>query len=227
MLQYITNTECGVPIKDQVRAVLDGGGRWIQVRMKDATDEEIGKVIEEIMPMCLETEAFLILNDRVELAKKLNVGGVHLGKDDMPPSQARVVLGAAAVIGVTANTIDDIERVRYLDIDYIGLGPYRFTETKKNLAPVLGLEGIREICDKTQKEEILIPKVAIGDVKYDDVAALMDAGVNGVAVSGAIAFAKDIREETRRFVDLLAIYEKKELEKLDRDDRHDGDRHDK
>ncbi len=214
MLQYITNTDCGVPIKDQVKAVLDGGGRWIQVRMKDASDEEIKKVIDEIMPMCLETESFLILNDRVELAKTLNVGGVHLGREDMLPSQARVILGAAAVIGVTANTFEDVQAVRSLDVDYIGIGPFRYTETKKKLAPILGRDGIKAICDRMQEEEILIPKVAVGDVKYDDVAELMDAGVNGVAVSGAIAFAKDIREETRRFVDLLAVYEKKELEKL-------------
>lgn len=221
MLQYITNTDCNVPIKDQVRAVLDGGGRWIQVRMKEASDEEIKKVIDEIMPMCLETEAFLILNDRVELAKELNVGGVHLGREDMSASQARVILGAAAVIGVTANTFEDVEAVRYLDIDYIGIGPYRYTETKKNLAPVLGKEGIKEICDKMQKAEILIPKVAVGDVKYDDVPALMEAGVNGVAVSGAIAYSGDIKEETKRFVDLLAFYEKKELEKLDKDNNNE------
>lgn len=221
MLQYITNTDCNVPIKDQVRAVLDGGGRWIQVRMKEASDEEIKKVIDEIMPMCLETEAFLILNDRVELAKELNVGGVHLGREDMSPSQARVILGAAAVIGMTANTFEDVEAVRYLDIDYIGIGPYRYTETKKNLAPVLGKEGIKEICDKMQKAEILIPKVAVGDVKYDDVPALMEAGVNGVAVSGAIAYSGDIKEETKRFVDLLAFYEKKELEKLDKDNNNE------
>ena len=214
MLQYITNTACGVPIKDQVKAVLDGGGRWIQVRMKDASDDEIKKVVEEIMPMCLETESFLILNDRVELEKEINVGGVHLGREDMLPSQARVVLGAAAVIGVTANTFEDVLAVRALDIDYIGIGPYRFTETKKKLAPILGVEGIKAICDKMNEAEILIPKVAVGDVKFEDVPALMEAGVNGVAVSGAIAFAKDIKEETRRFVDLLAEYEKRELEKL-------------
>lgn len=214
MLQYITNTDCSVSIKDQVKAVLDGGGRWIQVRMKDASDEEISKVVKEIMPMCLETEAFLILNDRVELAKELNVGGVHLGRCDMLPSKARMILGAAAVIGVTANTFDDVLGVRALDIDYIGIGPFRFTETKKNLAPVLGLDGIKEICDRMQEQEILIPRVAVGDVKYDDVPDLMKAGVNGVAVSGAIAFAKDITAETRRFVDLLAVYEKKELDKL-------------
>lgn len=214
MLQYITNTECGVPIKDQVKAVIDGGGRWIQVRMKDASDEEIKNVVNEIMPMCLETESFLILNDRVELAKELQVGGVHLGREDMAPSQARVILGAGAVIGVTANTFDDIAAIRYLDIDYIGIGPYRYTETKKNLAPILGLEGIRDICRQMEKEEILIPKVAVGDVKFEDVAPLMEAGVNGVAVSGAIAFAKDIPAETKRFVDLLAVYEKREREKL-------------
>lgn len=71
MLQYITSTSSPVPVTEQVRQVLEGGCRWIQVRMKDASDEEIAGVIEEIKPMCLDKEAFLILNDRVELAKTL------------------------------------------------------------------------------------------------------------------------------------------------------------
>lgn len=214
MLQYITNTDCGVPVVDQVKAVIEGGGRWIQIRMKDASDEEISEVIGEIMPLCLETESFLILNDRVELAKTLQVGGVHLGREDMLPAQARTVLGAGAVIGVTANTFDDVLAVRALDIDYIGIGPFKYTSTKKKLAPILGLEGIRDLCRKMHEQEILIPTVAVGSVGYEDIAPLMEAGVNGVAVSGAIAFAKDIAAETRKFVDLLAKYERREEERL-------------
>lgn len=123
-MQYITNTDSKVSPAEQVKGVIAGGCRWVQIRMKDASDEEVTKVVEEIKPLCLETETFLILNDRVELAKTLDVGGVHLGKTDMLPSKARMLLGPAAVIGVTANTIDDIKAVRSLDIDYIGMGPY-------------------------------------------------------------------------------------------------------
>lgn len=208
MLQYITSTSSPVPVVEQIKKVIEGGCRWIQVRMKDATDEEISKVIEEIKPLCIEKEAFLILNDRVELAKTLDVGGVHLGKTDMLPSQARMILGPTAVIGCTANTIDDVMAVQALDIDYIGIGPFRYTDTKKNLAPVLGMEGVKAICDEIQQKEINIAHVAVGGIKKEDIKALMDAGCNGVAVSGAIAFADDIAKETAEFLKILAPYEK-------------------
>ena len=209
MLQYITNTDCGVSVPDQVRAVIEGGCRWIQVRMKDASDGEISEVIKEIKPLCLEKEAFLILNDRVELAKDLDVGGVHLGKTDMLPSKARMILGPAAVIGVTANTIDDIIAVRSLDVDYIGMGPYADTRTKKHLAPILGLEGIRSLCNHMLEKEINIAHVAVGGITLDDVVPLMEAGVNGIAVSGAIAKAPDIRKATEDFLKALEPLEKK------------------
>lgn len=162
MLQFITNTEAAATPAEQVKGVIAGGCRWVQIRMKDASDEEISRVVEDVKPLCLETETFLILNDRVELAKKLDVGGVHLGKTDMLPSKARMLLGPAAVIGVTANTIDDIKAVRSLDIDYIGMGPYADTRTKKNLAPILGLEGIRNLCTEMEQLEINISHVARG-----------------------------------------------------------------
>lgn len=208
LLQYITNTDSPRPVVDQIRAVLDGGCRWIQIRMKDATDLEIRNVVETVMPWCLELDSFLILDDRVELAKELQVGGVHLGKMDMRPSEARVLLGAGAVIGVTANTIDDIRAVRNLDVDYVGVGPYTDTKTKKNLAPILGLEGIRSIVTEMKQEEIELPTVAIGGIQLTDVAPLMEAGVNGIAVSGAIAFAPDMQQATRDFVNELKPFVK-------------------
>lgn len=208
MLQFITNTDCTVPVVDQVRGFIAGGGRWVQIRMKDASDQEISDVVNEIKPLCIETETFLILNDRVELAKTLDVGGVHLGKTDMLPSKARMILGPAAVIGVTANTIDDIKAVRSLDVDYIGMGPFSQTSTKKNLAPILGLEGIRSLCTDMLELEIEIAHVAVGGIKLDDVVPLMEAGANGIAVSGAIAKAPDIASETARFLDALKPFMK-------------------
>lgn len=203
MLQFITNTKSKTPVIDQVFAVIEGGCRWVQIRMKDASEEEISKVVEAVKPKCIETGTFLLLNDRVELAKSLNVGGVHLGKEDMPVSKARMILGAAAVIGVTANTLADIMAVSQLDIDYYGIGPFTTTSTKENLAPVLGLEGIRKICFEMEEKGILIPHVAIGGITLDDVLPLLEAGVNGIAVSGAIANATDIVKETKKFIDVL------------------------
>lgn len=203
MLQYITNTDCSVPVAEQVKQVIAGGCRWVQIRMKDASDEEIAKVIEDIKPLCIETETFLILNDRVELAKTLDVGGVHLGKHDMLPSKARMTLGPAAVIGVTANTIDDVKAVRSLDVDYVGIGPYADTRTKKNLAPILGLEGIRAICTQMEEMEMEMARVAVGGITLVDVVPLMEAGVNGIAVSGAIAKAADIKKATEEFLEKL------------------------
>lgn len=203
LLQYITNTESPSSVTDQIRAVLNGGCRWIQIRMKKATDLEVRNVVETVMPWCLETESFLILDDRVELAKELQVGGVHLGKTDMLPSQARIVLGAGAVIGVTANTIDDIKAVRGLDVDYVGIGPFADTKTKKNLAPILGLEGIRRIVTEMKQEQIELPTVAVGGIRLSDVVPLMETGVNGIAVSGAIAYAPDMQKATEDFVKAL------------------------
>lgn len=205
MLQYITNTDSKVPVTDQIKQVIAGGGRWIQIRMKDASDDEIRKVVEEVMPLCQEKQVFLLLDDRVELAKEVNVGGVHLGKGDMLPSQARIYLGPAAVIGATANTFDDVLAVRSLDVDYIGIGPFRDTLTKKNLAPILGIEGIKAITEKMKAQDITLPTVAVGGIKYEDVRSLiLEGGVNGVAVSAAIANADDIAVETEKFVKLLA-----------------------
>lgn len=206
MLQFITNTEAHISPVEQIKGVIAGGCRWVQIRMKDASDEEIAKVVEEVKPICLKTETFLLLNDRVELAKRLDVGGVHLGKKDMLPSKARMILGPAAVIGVTANTFDDIKAVRSLDIDYIGIGPYAHTYTKKHLSPILGLEGIRKICAEMEINEINIGHVAVGGIRIEDVVPLMDAGANGIAVSGAIAKSENIEKTTREFIDKLSPF---------------------
>ena len=203
MLQFITNTNSKTPVVEQVFGVIEGGGRWVQIRMKDASDEEIKKVVDAVKPRCIETGTFLLLDDRVELAKELNVGGVHLGKEDMPVSKARMILGAGAVIGVTANTYADIAAVSNLDIDYYGIGPYADTKTKEKLSPVLGLQGIRDICYEMEKNNILIPHVAVGGIQIEDVLPLLEAGANGIAVSGAIANSDNIVKATRSFIDIL------------------------
>lgn len=191
MLQFITNKSDKYSIAEEVQMAIEGGCRWIQLRMKDSSDEEVKEVALELIPMCQETDTFLIIDDRVNLVNELKVSGVHLGKTDMNPLEAREILGPHAIIGVTANTADDITRYKGKDIDYIGLGPYRYTDTKKNLAPVLGIDGITDIVSQVRNEGMTIPIVAIGGIVADDIEPLMKTGINGIAVSSAIIDAAD------------------------------------
>lgn len=191
MLQFITNKSDKYSIAEEVQMAIEGGCRWIQLRMKDASDEEVKEVALELIPMCQETDTFLIIDDRVKIVNELKVSGVHLGKTDMDPLEAREILGPHAIIGVTANTADDIIKYKSKDIDYIGLGPYRYTDTKKNLAPVLGLDGITDIVSQVRNEGMAIPIVAIGGIVADDIEPLMKTGINGIAVSSAIIDAAD------------------------------------
>ena len=170
---------------------LEGGCKWIQLRMKDASDDEVRKAAAEIQPMCKEHEAVFLLDDRVKLAKELHADGVHLGKNDMPIDEARRILGEEYIIGGTANTFEDIQRIAAQGADYIGCGPFRFTTTKKNLAPVLGVEGYRDIIAKMRNAGINIPMVAIGGITPDDIDEILATGVQGIAVSGTVLNADD------------------------------------
>lgn len=203
MLQFITHPSEHYSIAEEVQMAIEGGCRWIQLRMKDASDEEVREVAQELIPMCRETDTFLIIDDRVELVNELRVSGVHLGKEDMDPMEARELLGPHAIIGVTANTAEDIIRFKGKDVDYVGLGPVRFTTTKKKLAPELGYEGVREVMAAVRAAGVELPVVAIGGVTADDVAPLLAAGVSGVAVSGAIINAPDPVAYTSMVIDKL------------------------
>lgn len=200
---FITHPSDRYSIAEEVQMALEGGCKWIQLRLKDASDEEFRQTALEIIPMCQENEAFLVFDDRVELAMEMGVHGVHLGKNDMNPLQARETMGAEAIIGVTANTADDIIRFRGWDVDYVGLGPFRYTTTKSNLSPVLGIDGYREIVKAVRDSGMTLPIVAIGGITIDDIPAIMATGVNGVAVSGAIINADDPVEYTRNLLEKL------------------------
>ena len=190
-IQFITHTTDSIGYVEGARMALEGGCKWVQLRMKDATDDEVRKAAAEIQPLCKEHEAVFLLDDRVELAKELHADGVHLGKNDMPVDEARRILGEEYIIGGTANTFEDIERLAQQGADYIGCGPFRFTTTKKNLAPVLGIDGYREIIEKMCKAGIDIPVVAIGGITADDIDAILATGVRGIAVSGTVLNADD------------------------------------
>lgn len=201
-LQFITHQTRRFSCVDSARMALQGGCRWIQLRMKDAPLEEVERVALQLKPLCQACEAILILDDHVELAKKLKVDGVHLGKNDMPIDEARRLLGESFIIGGTANTFEDARKHVATGADYLGVGPFRFTTTKKNLSPVLGLEGYVSIMQQMQEAGIRVPVVAIGGITYEDIPAIMQTGVNGIALSGSILQAENPVEETRRIINL-------------------------
>lgn len=203
MLQFITHKNDRYGYVEGAIEALAGGCKWIQLRMKEATADELREAVKILKPACAEKEAILVIDDHVELVAELDVDGVHLGKNDMPPAEARRLLGEKYIIGATANTIEDIRALAVQDVDYIGLGPYRFTETKRNLSPVLGVEGYRRIMEACRAEGIEHPVVAIGGITIDDLQPLMDAGVSGIALSGTILNAPSPRETTETILAML------------------------
>lgn len=203
MLQFITHFTEKYSYLDSVRIALEGGCRWVQLRMKNADDKTMRKTAAEAMALCRTAGAVFIIDDNVHLAKELGADGVHLGKNDMPVSQARELLGRGFTIGGTANTIEDVEALYAAGADYIGCGPFRFTTTKEKLSPVLGLEGYRRIVEAMRKKGINIPIVAIGGITAADIPQIMASGVNGIALSGSVLRAEDPVGEMSKIADLV------------------------
>ena len=205
MVQFITHYTERYSYLDSVRIALEGGCRWIQLRMKEASPEEIRPVALEAMAMCRKYGATFIIDDHVELVKQVVADGVHLGKNDMPISEARKILGKGFIIGGTANTFEDIRMHHKAGADYIGCGPFRFTTTKKNLSPILGLEGYADIVSRMKAEGIDLPIVAIGGITKEDIPFLMQTGIHGIALSGSILRAENPIEEMKEIIQLLQV----------------------
>ncbi|MDD6553807.1 MAG: thiamine phosphate synthase [Prevotellaceae bacterium] len=190
-LQFISHATPRYSDLEGIRKALEGGCRWIQLRMKDATEDAFLTTAREAAMLCHDNGATLILDDHVEAVKTVGADGVHLGHLDMPVDEARKILGTHYIIGGTANTIDDVRRLHRQGADYIGCGPFRYTTTKKNLSLILGLDGYRKIVTAMRAEHINLPIVAIGGITLEDIPDILATGVSGIAVSGAILRADD------------------------------------
>lgn len=191
-LQFITHHNETYSYIDSARIALEGGCRWIQLRMKDASYQLLKETAIVVQAMCKEYNATFIIDDNVELVKEINTDGVHLGKSDMPIAEARRILGKEYIIGATVNTIDDIMRtMKSCRPDYFGCGPFRYTSTKKNLSPILGYDGYYQITSEMRLGCIDIPIIAIGGISKNDIPQLMHSGVDGIALSSTILNAND------------------------------------
>ncbi len=202
-IQYITNYQSKISHLNQVKQVVKAGVNWIQYRPKDTTNDIILAEGQEIAEFCKQHSVTFIMNDSVVIAIELNADGVHLGKNDMSPLEARKLLGANKIIGGTANTINDIIDLVSQGINYVGLGPYRFTHTKKKLSPVLGLNGYTKIVATLNEQNIHVPIFAIGGIKEPDIKPIINIGVYGIAISSLLSEAEDIPVKTK---ELLKIF---------------------
>ena len=173
-LMFITNRTDQYTEQQETQWVLEGGCRWIQLRMKDNPSLETAR---ELVKLCAPYQARLCIDDDVQMALESGATAVHLGKNDMPVDQACELVHQSGktdfLIGATANTFEDICHAARLGASYIGLGPFRFTQTKKKLSPILGLDGYKRILEQCREAGITLPVYAIGGIEIEDIPALM------------------------------------------------------
>lgn len=203
-LQFITHFTERYSYVDSARIALEGGCRWVQLRMKDAEESVMAETAIAVQRMCREYGATFIIDDNVTLAKRIGADGVHLGKGDMPIVEARKILGEGFIIGGTVNSFDDIlHHLHTSPPDYFGCGPFRYTSTKKNLAPILGIEGYSDIIKRMREHNIATPLIAIGGIAKEDIPQLLECGVDGIALSGSILRADKPSQEMREIADIF------------------------
>ena len=169
-----------------IKNALNAGCDWIQLRFKQKDELSNNFFAEKVKMQCERYYAGLIINDFADIAKKVDADGVHLGLGDQAVSEVRAIVGPDKIIGGTANTMEHVLQRFSERCDYVGLGPYRFTETKQGLSPILGLEGYQKIANRLSEMGVSIPIYAIGGIVLEDIDELMKCGIHGVALSGAI-----------------------------------------
>lgn len=167
--------------------VCEAGCRLVQLRIKNQSIEVYKETASKAKIICDSYGTQLIINDLIEISKAINSTGIHLGKNDKSPAEAKQLLGAEKIIGGTANTLEDCLHLINQKVDYIGLGPFNFTTTKDKLSPILGIEGYQSILSKIREKGHKIPIYAIGGILEKDAEELFKAGVFGIAISGLIS----------------------------------------
>ena len=198
-LQYITDSP------QLAEQACKAGIRWIQARIKNKDEKTWTQMAGDIAAICKEYNAICIINDSAEIALKVNADGVHLGQKDMSFSEAKKIFkNKNMIIGGSANSAEDVMKLAQQKINYMGLGPLRFTSTKKDLNPVLTMGGYKIIMETVIKSSLRVPPIyAIGGVEVADVHKLLWSGVDGVAVSTAIGTAKNMNLAVQEFFSAL------------------------
>ena len=198
LLQCITLDGIGISHAEQVKQLCEAGAKWIQLRMKEASEAEVEQVANDVLPVCEDHGALLVINDHLNVALNVGAGGVHLGKTDMNWKAARNLAGPDLVIGGTVNSLNDArEALASRSLDYVGVGPFRHTDTKKNLAPVMEPKAFAELLQFLGE----LPKVVIGGVLPDDLSAIAAMDAEGVAVSSGLFANGSVHENLNAYLE--------------------------
>ncbi len=203
-LQYISQGETPNEHIKNITEVCKAGGKWIQLRLKNTDMATYLHTAIEVRNICDQYGAIMIVNDNISVAKVAMADGVHLGLNDINPKEARKILGDNFIIGGTANTLENCLQQYNDGVDYIGLGPLRHTKTKKNLSPILGLEGYEKVITKFRVKNYEFPIVAIGGVVESDIVSLLKTGASGIAVSGLLTNKRCLEEKIRSIKMLMS-----------------------
>jgi thiamine-phosphate diphosphorylase len=199
-IQYISFPNAEGDHISSIKLVLEGGVKWVQLRMKNASISEIIPVAKEVKVLCEKYEATFILNDYPEIVKELDLDGVHIGKTDISAEKAREIIGKHKILGRTCNTLEDLKEASARPIDYIGFGPYNYTKTKANIDEVLGASVFSKLEEwKTLFQ--LKPIVGIGGIEKEDLETITKFGIEGIAASGL--FRNQTKEEINSIVEII------------------------
>lgn len=194
MLLYAVTDDAwlnGRSMAECVQEALDGGATFIQLREKHKTTEELVQEARKIIPLCRQAGVPFVIDDDVEAARISGADGVHVGQSDTEAAAARKALGEKAIIGVSAQTVEQALAAQEAGATYLGVGAVFGTPTKTD-AVITGVDGLAAVCDAVD-----IPVVAIGGLNTSTIGQLKGSGVDGVAVVSAIFAASDIAEATR------------------------------
>ena len=185
---------------DIAKQLLDAGVRLFQYRNKRASSRELLQASSALTAQLVPQGALFFVNDRPDVAFLSGASGVHVGQDDVPPAEARAVVGTETLVGVSTHNLEQFRVAAESSADYVALGPVFATDSKANPDPVVGTAMIREARTLTQK-----PIVAIGGITLDQAREVLDAGADSVAVISDILRAADPVKRARQFLDLLEL----------------------
>jgi thiamine-phosphate pyrophosphorylase len=205
-LCFIADSEAagGRDILLLIAEAVEGGATIIQLRGKKWTSREFLEIGIRACRFLGPIKIPLIINDRVDIALACKADGVHLGQDDMPLPYAREILGKDRIIGISIATPEEADAAENSGADYVGAGPVFSTLSKKDIGPLLGLEGLRTI-----REKVKIPILAIGGITASNVADALSAGADGVAVISAIAAAENPRRAATEIIESIGKLKKR------------------
>jgi thiamine-phosphate pyrophosphorylase len=192
----------GMTLESAAAAFLEGGAEILQIRHKERWSREVFSSAKEIARMCREAGAQLFINDRADIALLLDAG-LHVGQDDLPPREARKLMGPDAIVGFSSHNAEQLSAAGGEPVNYVALGPIFATASKRNPDPVVGIGELRRCRALTEK-----PLVAIGGITQANAADAIRAGANSVAVIAGLlpeeATARSLRERVEKWRELLA-----------------------